>query len=180
MLADLLDLFAYNRWATARTLDAAELLTDEQLTRDLGGSFPSVRDTLAHMLAAEWIWLSRWMGDPPGTAPDLSGCMEARALRDRWQVLAGAQAAYLAGLTAAALERPVSILTRTGIAAELPLHETLRHVVNHATYHRGQVAAMLRRLGAQPVATDLFLYYAARPAAPEEVDDGVPVPPRAG
>jgi uncharacterized damage-inducible protein DinB len=179
MLADLLDLFAYNRWATARTLDAAELLTDEQLTRDLGGSFPSVRDTLAHMVAAEWIWLSRWMGDPPGTAPDLSGCTEARALRERWQVLAGAQSAYLAGLTAAALERPVSILTRTGIAAELPLHETLRHVVNHATYHRGQVAAMLRQLGAQPVATDLFLYYAARPAPPEEAG-GVPVPPRAG
>jgi uncharacterized damage-inducible protein DinB len=174
MLADLLDLFAYNRWATARTLDAAELLTDEQLTRDLGGSFPSVRDTLAHMVAAEWVWLSRWMGDPPGTAPDLSGCTEARALRERWQVLAGAQAAYLAGLTAAALERPVSIITRTGITAELPLHETLRHVVNHATYHRGQVATMLRQLGAQPVATDLFLYYAARPAA--EAADGVPVP----
>ncbi len=179
MLADLLDLFAYNRWATARTLDAAELLTDEQLTRDLGGSFPSVRDTLAHVIAAEWIWLSRWQGDPPGTAPDLSGCTEARALRERWQVLAGAQSAYLAGLTAAALQHPVSIITRTGIHAELPLHETLRHVVNHATYHRGQVATMLRRLGADPVATDLFLYYAARPAAPEAADE-LPVPPRAG
>ena len=51
----------------------------------------------------------------------------------------------------------------------------LRHIVNHSTYHRGQVASMLRQLGAEPAATDLFLYYAERPQpAP------VPAPPAAG
>lgn len=164
MLAELLDLIAYNRWATGRVLDAAGRLTDEQLGRPLSGSFPSVRETLAHVVAAEWVWLSRWGGDPLGKAPDLSGCADVRALRERWQVLCEAQSAYLAGLTEAALGRSVSIITRTGISAELPLHETLRHVVNHSTYHRGQVTNMLRQLGAEPVATDLFLYYAARPA----------------
>ncbi len=162
MLADLLDLFAYNRWATGRVLDAVGRLTDEQLNRSVGGSFPSVRDTLAHVLAADWVWLSRWGGDPLGKAPDLSGCTDLRALRERWQVLTEAQSAYLAGLTEAALRRSVSIITRTGITAELPLHETMRHVVNHATYHRGQVAAQLRQLGVEPAGTDLFLYYAAR------------------
>ena len=179
MLADLLDLFAYNRWATARTLDAAGRLTDEQLNRSPGGSFPSVRDTLAHVVAAEWIWLSRWGGDPLGKAPDLSGCTDVRSLRERWQILAEAQSAYLAGLTEAGLGRTVSVITRTGITAELPLHETLRHVVNHSTYHRGQVAALLRQLGAEPAATDLFLYYAARPAPPSSADPVTVAPPRA-
>lgn len=175
MLADLLDLIAYNRWATGRILDAAGRLTDEQLGRPLGGSFPSVRETLAHVVAAEWVWLSRWGGDPLGKAPDVSGCTDVRALRERWQVLCEAQSAYLAGLTEAALERSVSIITRTGITAELPLYETLRHVVNHSTYHRGQVATLLRQLGAEPVATDLFLYYAGRPTPSQ-----MPVPPAAG
>lgn len=179
MLADLLDLIAYNRWATARTLDAAGRLTDEQLNRPLGSSFPSVRDTLAHVVAAEWVWLSRWGGDPLGKAPDLSGCTDVRTLRERWQVLGEAQSAYLAGLTEAALDRSVSIITRTGITAELPLHETLKHLVNHSTYHRGQVATLLRQLGAEPAATDLFLYYAQRPAPAASAGERAAIPPRA-
>jgi uncharacterized damage-inducible protein DinB len=34
----------------------------------------------------------------------------------------------------------------------------LQHIVNHSTYHRGQLTTLLRQLGAQPCATD-FLYY---------------------
>ena len=55
----------YNRWANARMLDAGSKLTAEQFTRDLKSSHRSVRDTLAHVLAAEWIWLERWNGTSP-------------------------------------------------------------------------------------------------------------------
>lgn len=162
MLPEILDLFAYNRWANGRLLDAAGQLSDDQFTHALGGSFPSLRDTLAHMLAADWVWLSRWQGDPLGTAPDLSGCTDIAAIRGRWEVLEAAQSAYLAGLTEASLARPVSIITRTGLSLELPMRDTLRHVVNHATYHRGQVVTLLRQLGAEAVSTDLTLYYSMR------------------
>ena len=40
-----------------------------------------------------------------------------------------------------------------------PLWQQLAHVVNHSTYHRGQVTTMLRQLGAAAVSTDLLLYY---------------------
>ncbi|HYV42997.1 MAG TPA: DinB family protein [Thermoanaerobaculia bacterium] len=38
-----------------------------------------------------------------------------------------------------------------------PLHEMLVHVVNHSTYHRGQVATMLRQLGKTPLSTDYLV-----------------------
>ena len=54
--------------------------------------------------------------------------------------------------------QPIAIVTRSKIETEQRLVDTMRHVVNHATYHRGQVATMLRQLGAVPAGTDLFTY----------------------
>ena len=64
-LRDLQTLLDYHYWARDRVLDAAEKLTPEQFTRDLGSSFKSVRDTLVHTYAAEWAWHSRWHGVSP-------------------------------------------------------------------------------------------------------------------
>jgi len=46
-----------------------------------------------------------------------------------------------------------------------PRWQIMQHVVNHGTYHRGQVIAMLRQLGAKGVATDLIAFYRERKAA---------------
>ena len=55
-------LYEYNSWANRRTLDACSALNTEQFTRDLGSSFPSVRDTLSHICEVESLWLERWQG----------------------------------------------------------------------------------------------------------------------
>ena len=53
-------LYEYDRWANNRVLQAASALSAEQFTRDLGGSFRSVRDTLVHIIGGEWSWLAYW------------------------------------------------------------------------------------------------------------------------
>jgi len=45
-----------------------------------------------------------------------------------------------------------------GKSFEAPLWQLMQHVANHSTYHRGQVVAMLRMLGAKAVSTDLVLW----------------------
>ena len=65
-------LFQYNLWADRRTLDACSALTNEQFTRDLGSSFGSVRDTLAHLYGAEWLWNERLQGRLPSGLPSAS------------------------------------------------------------------------------------------------------------
>jgi uncharacterized damage-inducible protein DinB len=57
-------LYEYDRWANNRVLQAASALSVEAFTRDLGGSFCSVRDTLAHIISGEWIWLAYWRKPP--------------------------------------------------------------------------------------------------------------------
>src|SRR5216684_1869079 len=46
-----------------------------------------------------------------------------------------------------------------------PLWQSMQHVVNHGSYHRGQVTTMLRQHGAQPVLTDLMHFYRERSVA---------------
>jgi uncharacterized damage-inducible protein DinB len=62
---DIALLYEYDRWANNRILDAASALAPEQFTRDLGGAFSSVRDTLVHILAGEWVWLTLWKQPSP-------------------------------------------------------------------------------------------------------------------
>jgi uncharacterized damage-inducible protein DinB len=58
-------LFEFDRWANKRVLQAVSMLSAEEFTRDLGGSFRSARDTLVHIIAAEWAWLTIWKESLP-------------------------------------------------------------------------------------------------------------------
>ena len=61
-------LYEYDRWANNRVLQAVSALTAEQFTRDLGGSFRSVRDTIVHIIGGEWGWLAYWKEPSPSSA----------------------------------------------------------------------------------------------------------------
>ena len=159
MTRELRRLFAYNRWANLRMLEAIDDLTPEDLGRDLGSSFPSVAATLVHLMGAEWVWMRRVTGSSPKAFPPSLVLDSVPAVRGEWDRLWEEQQVFLAGLDDEALRRPVAYTRFDGSAQEQPLHEILRHVVNHATYHRGQVATMLRQLGRTPPATDLVTYY---------------------
>lgn len=147
-------LFAYNRWANLRVLEAIEELTREELGRDLTSSFPSVASTLTHMLGAEWVWLERWRGSSPTTFPDASSLDSVPAVRDRWTALWDEQAAFMEGLPRGAENRAISYHLMNGTPDRQPLGDLMRHVVNHGTYHRGQLVTMLRQLGKTPPSTD--------------------------
>jgi uncharacterized damage-inducible protein DinB len=67
---EVIELYEYNRWATARMLDAAASLENESFTKDMGSSFALVRDTLVHIMSAEWVWLQRWKGNSPRAMPE--------------------------------------------------------------------------------------------------------------
>lgn len=152
-------LYAYNRWANRRILEAVTGLPDDDLACDLGSSFPSVLATLAHLLAADWVWLRRWYGESPDGVPEEWELSSLEDVRSRWDDVEAERSGLLATLDDAALDRVVDYRTTAGVPYTSRMDEMLRHVVNHSTYHRGQVVTMLRQLGATPPATDLIAFY---------------------
>lgn len=159
---DILTLYDYNAWANARVLDATAGLPAEQFLRDLKNSFPSVRDTLAHILGAEWIWLRRWRGETPAALPQASDFPTVQSLRDRFAALEQERRGFLEALSDDRLQAPFSYRDIAGKSHNLRLIQSLQHVVNHGTYHRGQVTTLLRQLGGTAVSTDLARFYLER------------------
>jgi len=157
-------LFAYDAWANRRTLEACAALAPEQFTRDLGSSFRSVRDTLAHTLGAQWIWLQRFQGNIPAAMPKADQFPDVASLRARWSEVERDLQSYVGGLSAADLEGFFEYKDLKGNAHRNLRWQTLQHLANHGTYHRGQITTMLRQLGATPVSTDLIGFYRERQA----------------
>jgi uncharacterized damage-inducible protein DinB len=159
-------LYSYNAWANERTLDACISLSPEQFTRDLKSSFNSVRDTLVHIVSAEWIWLERWHGRAPTAFPNPLDYPDLESVQRRFGEIDRNLVDYAASLTGDDLQRVVSFKRATGEAFAVPLWQLLQHVANHSTYHRGQVATMLRQLGSKSASTDLSIFYRDRSTAP--------------
>lgn len=157
-------LYDFNAWANQRTLDVCARLSPEQFTRDLASSFKSVRDTLAHIYGAEWIWLERWHGRVPTGLPPATDFPDIDTVRRRFAEMDRNLVDYAASLTANDLNRVISVQTSSGATLAQPLWQMLQHLVNHGSYHRGQIATMLRQLGAKAVGTDLIGFYRERGA----------------
>ncbi len=159
-LEELRTLLDYHYWARDRVLDAAEKLTPEELTRNLGSSFRSVRDTLAHTYAAEWAWCSRWNGQSPTAPPPVDTLPDVATLRAKWTELESNVRAVLDRLGEQGMDRVFEYTMVNGDARRSIFWHMLQHVVNHGSYHRGQVTTMLRQLGAAPPqGMDLITFY---------------------
>jgi len=159
-LQELRTLLDYHYWARDRLLEAVERLPAEQFTRAMGGSFASLRDTLAHIYSAEWIWYSRWQGESPKAM--LRGDMfpSLDAIRNAWKEHEAKMRTFLGSLDESGIHRVIEYKTTDGQAVASVFWQMFQHVVNHASYHRGQVTTLLRQLGAAPPkGMDLITFY---------------------
>jgi uncharacterized damage-inducible protein DinB len=155
------ELYEYNYWARDRQLQACAALTQDQFLRPMGSSFSSLRDTLAHLVGAEWVWLERWRGHSPTELETLEFSADRfpalGAIQERWRTVEHGVRGYLATLREEMLAQPLSYTNLKGEAWTYPLWQTLIHVVNHQTYHRGQVTTLLRQLGVEAPSIDYLV-----------------------
>ena len=164
-VSDVLELFDYDRWANAQVLAVASALSDEQRSKPSSASYASVHGTLVHILWSEWVWLGRWT--PPRPTTDPRTVKPFDLLRQYWSRFEADQRTYLKGLADANLGQLVSYQNSPGTTWTYSLQHMLQHVINHSTYHRGQLTTMFRELGAAPRPLDLLVYLdeATRPGA---------------
>lgn len=147
-------LYDHLRWADNKVLDSLRAARNPPL---------KALEIFSHVLGAEHVWLSRIEGRQPTVAvwPSLS--------LDECETMAGETAdafkRIVAGLTPAALARQITYQNSAGATFTSTLEEILTHVAMHGSYHRGQVAVLLRAAGEIPNATDYIAFTRGSPAA---------------
>jgi uncharacterized damage-inducible protein DinB len=111
--------------------------------------------TLAHMVEAEWVWSERrWHGrswtqrEAEEFAPDRFPGLQT--VRDRWRSVEDSVRRYLAALRDDQLTQVLNYVDRKGEPWSYPLWQARFHLINHQTYHRGQVTTLLRQIGVTP------------------------------
>lgn len=146
----------YHVWATGKTLDSVEPVSEEDLRREMKTSFGGIWGTLEHTYKADALWLKRYQGEKPRmeafSASDLTD------LRSKWSTVQTEFRAWIDRLPDAQWEGALEYRLMNGQERRSPIFETMLHVVNHGTYHRGQIVTMLRQIGAQPVSTDFVRF----------------------
>ena len=152
-------LHAYNSWASKRLFDALEPLPTDQYLRDMKASHTSIHGTMTHIVGAQKMWLSRWLGMPDKaftTTADVPGLAELKGL---WETVGFDTAKFLGTLTDRKLLETVTMTTSKGEKHLHILWQTFQHLVDHSSFHRGQVVVLLRQLDVQPPATGLIGFY---------------------
>ena len=177
-ISDIQTFYAYNRWANERMFAALAKLSEQQFKEPVQSSFPSIRDTVFHIVAGEWLWLKRWQGtsprstlpDPdlspatwstlsPGGIPSIKELATPPALKSFADSVEKERRDFLLCLSENVLQAPLRFNDMAGTPCAEPLVQLMQHLVNHGTYHRGQVITMQRQIGVDTVALDMLYFF---------------------
>lgn len=154
MIRQIEAVYDYHDWANRQFLAAARALPAGELERELGGSFATYLKTLRHILFVELLFLGRWQGTAAAT-----GVIDSvEEIAAAWECLEKERRAFLSTLGADRMEEEIRYVDTRGRAVCVPLWHAVFQCVNHATFHRGQLAEKLRKLGRTPPATDYILF----------------------
>src|SRR2546422_1111144 len=151
-------LYRYNEWANARVVTAAGRLHREELAAPGDAGHGSVRETLVHILGAQWIWVARWNGTSPTSMLAASNFPDLESIRRRWEPIENETGRFVTTRTDEDLARVVAYHNTRGERWAYPLWQQVVHQVNHATQHRSEIAATLTRFGHSPGDLDLLVF----------------------
>ena len=151
-------LFKYNAWSTAKILDAASHVTQEQFLVPVAFPHGSLRGTLVHALFGEWIWRQRWEGIPQNPGWKQEDFPTFESLRSRWAVEETKLFEFVENLTEEKLYSKFKYISTEGFPHERMLWESMAHLVNHGTQHKTEAAAILTGMGYSPGDIDLIVY----------------------
>jgi uncharacterized damage-inducible protein DinB len=141
---------AYNIWANKLLTDRISKLTDEEISREMISSFPSLHKTLQHMWLAEEVW---WKRLKLMENIVLESALFAGSFNEMVAVLAKQSQQYkdwIDGATETQLAH-VFAYVRNKEQHKMAVYQMLHHVFNHAAYHRGQLVTLLNQLGADKI-----------------------------
>ena len=143
-------------------LAALSQIPHDKQTHDLGNSFKSLLGTLNHVYLGELVWFKRVTDEPNALIGSLKSPSNLDELGNVWPKLHQQWIDWSRSFSTEDWTRILTYSNKPGTESKLPYWQIVLHLVNHGSYHRGQVATMLRQSGITPPGTDLVTFYRTR------------------
>ena len=154
------ELAEYNLWANTTVCNWIEQITDEQWNHEMVSSFTSIRQTVLHIISAEKAWVERFEGNDNivWLQSEYNGTKEEHLAL--WKTTSSNLKTFIDGFEEEKLLSNLNFKRLNGASYSMPFYQLFAHVVNHGTYHRGQLVTMLRQVGFEQItSTDLLGIY---------------------
>lgn len=154
------ELAGYNHWADNIAIEWLSQINDEQWNQVIASSFSSIRQTAIHIASAEKIWIDFWKDapNPVYLSAEFKGTKED--LIAIWKKVSAGLKDFIEEYPEENYRRQVTFKKPNGEDGQMEFSQTFPHMINHSTYHRGQLVTMLRQAGFTKLSsTDLFTYY---------------------
>ncbi|GLX68837.1 DinB family protein [Paenibacillus glycanilyticus] len=156
--------FDYHVWANNRVFEHVKQLPEEVYAAEVQSVFPSVAAVMEHLYVRDELWLAVILGEDKDLIGLVNSLTEevkgltAEELEKRYAEVAGRYRDFIA--SDQDLDKIMTITHPRFGSMNAPVSGLVQHVVNHGTYHRGNVTAILRQQGHPGIPTDyiIFLY----------------------
>ncbi|TSJ44365.1 damage-inducible protein DinB [Mucilaginibacter corticis] len=153
-------LAAYNSWANAKAMSWLLQISDEQWEQINASSFSSVKQTAVHIASAEKIWIDFWTKAPNPVYLSSYFQGSRQELIDIWEETSVGMQYFIENHPEENLHDPVTFVYPNGRTSQMVYWQTFAHIMNHSTYHRGQLVTLLRQAGySQFSSIDMATYF---------------------
>lgn len=159
MSYNLIQHLEFNAWANGRMADVLTPISEDLFYRENKGSFPSIAKTTLHLWGSQHIWYRRLQGESLKQAPMVAQPPEKAAILTGLRESSDDFVVFVRTKSPEFLVSSYNYVNLRGEPCDDSYEETLFHIVNHGTYHRGQLILMLREAGITTLpGTDLIHY----------------------
>lgn len=148
----------YNLWANTRIIDYLNGIKSEDFKKDMGNSFPSIRDTVLHVYGAEKIWLGRLKGNPATPFPTFELLPSKEECLALWKESSAEFDRFISSCKEDFAPELISYNRAEGME-RTEAWWIAQHCINHSTFHRGQMITILRQLGYKNIPMTDFIKY---------------------
>ena len=150
----------YNIWANNIVMQWLDQISDDQIKQEIPSSFSSIFRTALHIASAQKVWIDYWNKLPQPAFLSVGFNGSYQELKEIWAASSGGMKAFIESYPEEDFTLPISFRWPSGAAGSMAFFQTVTHVINHSTYHRGQIVNMLRQVGFTNLSsTDLATWY---------------------
>ena len=148
----------YQHWANEVMFAALDYLQPDVLGSDQGLFFNSIHHTADHILLVSQSWLARLQGEHLSPNYKVINIPDWRELKLALRRETRKLQTWLEAQPPEFFDSQITFNSSDGKMHTMWVRDALTHLFTHYTHHRGQISAVITRLGAPCPEMD-FLYY---------------------